>query len=55
MNDQFGTPSEQPKNNRTMIIIGVVVAVLLCCCCITVAVGYACGDMLMGTAASCGF
>ena len=55
MNDQFGTPAEQPKNNRTMIIIGVVVVVLLCCCCVAVVAGYACGDMLMGVASSCSF
>lgn len=56
MNDQFGAPVEQPKNNnRTMIIIGVVVVVLLCCCCVVAIGGYACGDMLMGTASTCSF
>lgn len=56
MDDQFGSPAgEQPKNNRNMIIIAVVVVVLLCCCCVTLLGAYACGDMIMGTATSCGF
>jgi hypothetical protein len=39
-----------------MMIAGAVVLVLLCCCCVVVAGGviaYQCGDMFMGTAASC--
>ncbi len=56
MNNQMGMPPAPaaPKKNNTTLII-VIAVVVLCCCCVAVAlpVAWSCGDMLMGTAASC--
>ena len=57
-NNQMGSvppAAPAPKKNNTTLII-VIAVVVLCCCCIAVALplAWSCGDMLMGTAASCG-
>lgn len=40
MDQNFGTPVEQPKkNNTTLIIIIVAVVLVLCCCCIAAGIG----------------
>ena len=56
MSNQMGMPPAPaaPKKNNTTLII-VIAVVVLCCCCVAVAlpVAWSCGDMILGTAASC--
>lgn len=44
MSDEFITPEENSKNNRTVLIIGVTALVLACLCCGVLALGWFFGD-----------
>ncbi len=39
--------------NRTAIIIVVAVVLVICCLCALAAVGWVCGDVIVGAASSC--
>jgi hypothetical protein len=57
MDNQYGTPAQPARRSNNTMIIAVVAILVLCCCCLAVTLPalWACGDFLMGTAATCSF